>query len=217
MTMVLFRMVEICGGTIFIDGQDISKLGLHTLRRALSIIPQDPVMFTGSLWDNLDPFRERDEKDVWHALRTVQLADWARSDSAGLDLHVSEGGGNMSVGQRQLVCLARALLRKPSILILDEATASVDYETDRLIQDAIRLRFTGTSMTIAHRLNTVMDTDQIVVMDSGHVAEQGAPATLLDETGYLSGMINSLGENEAAYLTALARGETVFTPPSSLK
>lgn len=213
-------MVKLCGGSITIDGRDISKMGLHTVRRALSIIPQDPVMFTGSLLDNLDPFRERSEGEVWKALETVRLADFARgegaADGAGLELHVSEGGGNLSVGQRQLVCLARALLRQPAILILDEATASVDYETDRLIQEAIRAEFRGTSLTIAHRLNTVMDSDRIVVLEAGKIAEQGRPSEMLENLdGYLSRMVAATGDKQAQYLTSLAHGEAPNTPRST--
>ena len=189
--------------------------------------------------DNLDPFRERTQAEVWQALDTVRLGEWARGEGQGLEMHVSrmmslagllrfqrfqrqscgqvsEGGGNLSVGQRQLVCLARALLRQPAILLLDEATASVDYETDRAIQRAIRAEFRGTSMTIAHRLNTVMDSDRIVVLEAGRVAEQGAPAAMLDNTtGWLSRMVAATGEKQAAHLRLLAQGECPDTPRST--
>ena len=129
---------------------------------------------------------------------------------------LTAGGENLSVGQRQLVCLARALLRQPAILLLDEATASVDYETDRAIQRAIRAEFRGTSMTIAHRLNTVMDSDRIVVLEAGRVAEQGAPAAMLDNTtGWLSRMVAATGEKQAAHLRLLAQGECPDTPRST--
>eukprot|EP01052_Picozoa_sp_SAG31_P031801 SAG31_NODE_3412_length_4303_cov_2.825167_1_plen_199_part_00 len=173
-------------------------------------------MFTGSIWENLDPFHEHNEAEIWKVLKTVRLADWVRSESGGLNMHVSEGGGNLSIGQRQLVCLARALLRRPVILLLDEATASVDYETDRLIQHAIRNEFHGTSLTIAHRLNTVMDSDRVVVMDAGK-AEQGPPLDMLkNQDGWLYKMVHSAGEKQAAYLTNLAIAkERGATPPAT--
>ena len=142
-------------------------------------------MLTATIRDNLDPFQERSDSELWKALRTVQLEGWVRDQvgtgngDTGLKSLVTEAGGNMSVGQRQLICLARALLKRPRVLILDEATASVDYETDRLIQQALRTEFDCTVLTIAHRLNTIMDVDRIVVLSSGRVVENGPPAALL--------------------------------------
>jgi ATP-binding cassette subfamily C (CFTR/MRP) protein 1 len=147
-------------------------------------------MLTGTIRENLDPFQERTDSELWKALRTVQLEGWVRDqgdgsnhDATGLQALVTEAGGNMSVGQRQLICLARALLKRPRVLILDEATASVDYETDRLIQQALRSEFDCTVLTIAHRLNTIMDVDRIIVLSSGHVLENGSPTELLAREG----------------------------------
>lgn len=134
LTLSLFRIIESAGGAIIIDGEDISKLGLHTLRSRLTIIPQDPVLFSGSLRLNLDPFDQKSDEEVWHALELAHLKSFVSGLSTGLDYEVTEGGENLSVGQRQLVCLARALLRKTKILILDEATAAIDLKTDDLIQ-----------------------------------------------------------------------------------
>ena len=173
-------MTEAAGGGITVDGLDISRLGLGTLRSALTIIPQDPVLFSGSLRMNLDPFSTQTDQDLWTALELAHLKSYVASLPGGLDYVVSEGGGNLSVGQRQLVCLARACLRKTKILLLDEATAAVDLETDDLIQATIKREFsTCTIITIAHRLNTIMDSHKVVVMDDGHVREFDTPDNLL--------------------------------------
>uniref|UniRef100_T1GCH9 ABC-type glutathione-S-conjugate transporter n=1 Tax=Megaselia scalaris TaxID=36166 RepID=T1GCH9_MEGSC len=167
-------------GKIFIDGIDISTLGLHNLRSRLTIIPQDPVLFSGSLRLNLDPFDTKSDEELWKALELAHLKTFVKSLTAGLNHEISEGGENLSVGQRQLVCLARALLRKTKVLILDEATAAVDLETDDLIQKTIRTEFKEcTVLTIAHRLNTIMDSDRVIVLDKGEITEYASPTELL--------------------------------------
>ncbi|KAK7601472.1 hypothetical protein V9T40_008913 [Parthenolecanium corni] len=180
LTLSLFRIIESAGGSISIDGIDISTLGLHSLRSRITIIPQDPVLFSGTLRINLDPIGLYSDESIWRALELAHLKTFITSLNAGLQYEVTEGGDNFSVGQRQLICLARALLRKTKVLILDEATAAIDLETDDLIQTTIRNEFKScTVLTIAHRLNTIMDYDKIIVLDKGVMVEYDTPSALL--------------------------------------
>ncbi|XP_013102325.2 multidrug resistance-associated protein 1 isoform X3 [Stomoxys calcitrans] len=181
LTLSLFRIIEASGGRILIDGIDIASLGLHMLRSRLTIIPQDPVLFSGSLRINLDPFEVKSDDEIWKALELSHLKAFVKSLPSGLNHEITEGGENLSVGQRQLVCLARALLRKTKVLVLDEATAAVDLETDDLIQKTIRSEFKEcTILTIAHRLNTIMDSDKVIVLDKGEISEFDSPNNLLN-------------------------------------
>uniref|UniRef100_A0A1I8J478 ABC-type glutathione-S-conjugate transporter n=1 Tax=Macrostomum lignano TaxID=282301 RepID=A0A1I8J478_9PLAT len=169
-------------GRVLIDGRDTGRLGLHWLRRRLSALPQDAVVFGGSLRENLDPLGEfrGDDARLWRALELAHLRDFAAALPAGLDHQCGEEGGGLSAGQRQLLCLARALLRRSSILVLDEATASVDLATDRLVQDTVRREFaSATVVAIAHRISTIMDYDRILVLDGGRVVEFAPPRELL--------------------------------------
>ena len=181
LTLALFRIIEPAGGGIVIDGVDVSKLGLHRLRSRLTIIPQDPVLFTGDLRCNLDPTGDHPDDSLWRALEHAHLKDFVTGLKDGLDHEVTEGGENFSVGQRQLICLARALIRKTRVLVLDEATAAVDLETDDLIQATIRREFADcTILTIAHRLNTIMDSSRIAVFKEGRLVKMDSPDALLD-------------------------------------
>ncbi|XP_064806656.1 ATP-binding cassette sub-family C member 3 isoform X3 [Oncorhynchus masou masou] len=194
MTLCLFRLLEAAGGEITIDGVKISEIGLHDLRSKLTIIPQEPVLFSGSLRMNLDPFERYSDGEVWKALELSHLNKFVSNQPAKLELECSEGGENLSVGQRQLVCLARALLRKTRILILDEATAAIDLETDDLIQSTIRTQFEDcTVFTIAHRLNTIMDYTRVLVLDKGQIAEFDTPTNLLFRRGVFYGMAKDAG------------------------
>lgn len=182
LTLALFRLIEKASGRILIDNLDISNLGLHDLRSKITIIPQDPVLFSGTLRMNLDPFNHHNDEEIWQALTHSNLKTFVSDQlTEGLDHVISEGGGNLSVGQCQLICLARALLRKTKILVLDEATAAIDMETDEIIQKTIRTQFnTCTIITIAHRLNTIMDYDKILVLKNGSREEFDSPQTLLN-------------------------------------
>ncbi|KAF9542257.1 hypothetical protein EC957_002209 [Mortierella hygrophila] len=172
--------VEEDGGSIWIDGIDISTVGLETLRQHLAIIPQDPTLFVGTVRENLDPFDQTPDSELWEALERAHLKEYISSMTGGLSYEVTQNGDNFSVGQRSLICLARALLRKTKILVLDEATAAVDVETDELIQRTIREEFKDrTILTIAHRIKTVMDSDKILVLEKGRVEEYESPSELL--------------------------------------
>ncbi|KAK3131734.1 hypothetical protein QOZ80_6AG0510650 [Eleusine coracana subsp. coracana] len=177
----LFRIVEPREGTIEIDSVDICKIGLHDLRSRLSIIPQDPTMFEGTVRGNLDPLNEYSDQRVWEILDKCQLGDMVRKNPKKLDSTVVENGENWSVGQRQLFCLGRILLKRSNVLVLDEATASVDSSTDAIIQETIRKEFRDcTVLTIAHRINTVIDSDLIIVFSEGKIIEYDTPYKLLE-------------------------------------
>ncbi|XP_059439550.1 ABC transporter C family member 2-like [Corylus avellana] len=208
MINALFRIVELERGRILIDDYDIAKFGLNDLRKVLGIIPQSPVLFSGSVRFNLDPFNEHNEADLWEALERAHLKDVIRRNSFGLDAEVSEAGENFSVGQRQLLSLARALLRRSKILVLDEATAAVDVRTDALIQKTIREEFKScTMLIIAHRLNTIIDCDRILLLDAGQVLEYNSPEELLsNEDSAFSKMVQSTGAANAQYLRSLVLG-----------
>jgi len=188
----LMRLVELAHGSIIIDNVDISNIGLHELRSRLSIIPQDPVLFSGTVRTNLDPFQIYTDQEVWVSLKRAHLHSVIKS----LNFPVSEGGSNFSVGERQLLCIARALLKKSRIILLDEATASIDIHTDALIQESIKTEFADcTCLTIAHRINTILNSDRVLVMDQGKVAEFDTVENLLqNQEGIFAGLVNKWRE-----------------------
>ncbi|XP_018322221.1 probable multidrug resistance-associated protein lethal(2)03659 [Agrilus planipennis] len=200
---VLYLLTKL-EGNVYIDGIDTQTVPLNELRKRITVIPQEPVLFGGSLRYNLDPFNEFDDKRLWNALDVVEL----KESVASLDMEVQIGGSNFSVGQRQLICLARAILRNNKILVLDEATANVDPKTDSLIQETIRKMFKNcTVITIAHRLNTVMDSDKILVMDSGHLVEFDHPYKLLqNKRGVLYKLVSQTGSSMEAQFHSIAEG-----------
>ncbi|CAM0879855.1 unnamed protein product [Alopecurus aequalis] len=182
----LFRIVDPTVGQILVDGVDICTIGLHDLRSRLSIIPQDPTMFEGTVRSNLDPLGEYNDNQIWEALDNCQLRDEVRRKELKLDSPVIENGENWSVGQRQLACLGRVILKKTKILVLDEATASVDTATDNLIQKTLRENFSeATVITIAHRITSVLDSDMVLLLDNGVAVERDTPAKLLEDKSSL--------------------------------
>ncbi|KAL2917185.1 Transporter of the ATP-binding cassette (ABC) [Polyrhizophydium stewartii] len=241
LSLAFFRILPFSSGTITIDGLDIGRMGLRDLRSRLTIIPQDPVLFEGTLGSNLDPLGEHDDAAIWEALQHTNLLDSLQKPAAqqgaqdrivveedgdgsgglaparsghertpsgqvqniSLDTPVTENGGNFSQGQRQLLCLARALLRGRRLIFLDEATASVDADTDARIQETIRTQFRdATVLTVAHRLKTVIDYDRVLVMDAGQVAEIGSPYELIQKNGIFAGMCRESGDYEMLVETA---------------
>ena len=194
----LFRVVEPCGGDMLVDGVSLRELSLDDVRSGLSILPQDAVLFAGSLRHSLDPFSQHTDSQLWSALQAVQLELLVRRMPQQLDSAVTECGTVLSAGQKQLLCLGRALLRRPRVLCLDEATASVDLATDEVIQRVIRQQLAASSttlITIAHHINTVLDYDRIIVMDRGRIAEQGSPDELRRrEGGAFASMLWQTGE-----------------------
>jgi len=172
--LVLLRILEPRAGKVLLSGVDTSHLGLATLRGALGLVPQDPVLFNSTLRYNLDPFRQYCDDRIWKVIKLAHLTDFVNSFFLGLDLQISEEGGNLSFGQRQLICIARMLLRQPALLLLDEATSAIDPRTQEKVQSTILTAFpNSTIIAIAHRLETVLDFDQVAVLDKGCVAEEG--------------------------------------------
>ncbi|XP_031425167.1 ATP-binding cassette sub-family C member 8-like [Clupea harengus] len=182
-SLALFRMVDTFEGQIIVDGINIAKLPLQTLRSRFSIILQDPFMFSGTIRFNLDPERRASDRTLWEALEIAQLMPVVKALPGGLDATVTEGGENFSQGQRQLFCLARAFVRKSSILIMDEATASIDMATESILQKVVMTAFADrTVVTIAHRVNTILSSDVVIVMKRGVILEYDEPGVLLQET-----------------------------------
>ncbi|KAJ4137519.1 hypothetical protein NW768_003106 [Fusarium equiseti] len=217
LTLALFRFLEARSGSVTIDGLDISRVDLHSLRSRLAIIPQDPVLFSGTIRSNLDPFEDNTDDELRESLSRVHLVDSQPATPANepssaatstiavkntnifrdLSSPISESGGNLSQGQRQLLCLARAIVARPKIMVLDEATSAVDMTTDALIQRSIREEFTdSTLIVIAHRLSTIADFDRILVLSEGQVAEFGTPKELYEQQGVFRDMCDSSGEKE---------------------
>ena len=224
LTLALFRFLEATSGSIYIDGIDISKIKLYDLRSRLAIIPQDPVLFSGTVRSNLDPFDQHTDAELREALARVQLISSSSTAASGsatpipptpttassgptenknifrsLHSKISEGGLNLSQGQRQLLCLARAIVSRPKIMVLDEATSAVDMDTDALIQRSIREEFgESTLLVIAHRLSTIADFDRILVMGEGKVVEFDTPKNLMErEEGVFRGLVEESGERGA--------------------
>jgi ATP-binding cassette, subfamily C (CFTR/MRP), member 1 len=181
LALALFRILEASGGSIAIDGVDIAAVGLDDLRASLCIIPQDPIVFEGTLRDNLDPLGEvGDDAQLWRALQLAGIDDKIRGLEGKLDTRVASGGSNFSAGERQLLTMAAAVLRKRRVVVFDEASSATDAATDAIIQRTIRTEFDGSTMlVIAHRINTIIDSDYILVLDHGQVAEFAPPQELL--------------------------------------
>ncbi|EEH10433.1 vacuolar metal resistance ABC transporter [Histoplasma capsulatum G186AR] len=216
LTLALFRIIEGTSGSISVDGLDISSIGLFDLRGRLAIIPQDAAMFEGTVRDNLDPRHAHDDTELWSVLGHARLKDHISSLPGQLDAQIYEGGSNLSQGQRQLISLARALLTPSNILVLDEATAAVDVETDALLQQMLRSNIfrDRTIITIAHRINTILDSDRIVVLDHGSVAEFDTPAALIQRGGQFYELVKEAGLLETSVSAGSDTNTSTPTLPS---
>jgi ATP-binding cassette subfamily C (CFTR/MRP) protein 1 len=211
----LLRLVELSSGKIEIDGFDISRVGLKRLRSSIAVIPQSPVLFSGTIRTNLDPFNEYLDERIQDVLQRVGLLSFEKKNSSqsllvsttsfsrlgnsavvkSMHDEVHEGGSNLSVGQRQLLVIARSMLQGCKVVIMDEATASVDPDTDAKIQRVLRTEFqSSTCITVAHRLNTIMDSDYILVMDNGKAVEFDSPSNLIREGGLFKDLVDSWGK-----------------------
>jgi ABC-type multidrug transport system fused ATPase/permease subunit len=210
LTMALFRIIEPISGHISIDGLNTSTIGLLDLRRRLAIIPQDAALFEGTIRDNLDPRHVHDDTELWSVLDHARLKEYVSGLPGQLDATIHEAGSNLSQGQRQLVSLARALLTPSNILVLDEATAAVDVETDKMLQATLRTSMFEhrTIITIAHRINTILDSDRIVVLQQGRVAEFDTPAELIRQRGLFYELVR-----EAGLLDGFGNGSAVPNQP----
>ncbi|KAI1393759.1 P-loop containing nucleoside triphosphate hydrolase protein [Hypoxylon trugodes] len=195
LTLSLFRLIEPIAGNISIDDLNTSTIGLLDLRRRLAIIPQDAALFEGTVRDNLDPGHVHDDTELWSVLDHARLKQHVSSMEGGLEAKINEGGSNLSAGQRQLVSLARAMLTPSNILVLDEATAAVDVETDAMLQNTLRSSIFAhrTIITVAHRINTILDSDRIVVLDKGEVAEFDTPQALIQKKGMFYSLVKQAG------------------------
>jgi len=202
LVQALFRILEAEEGLMKIDGIDIANLGLHKLRKSMSVITQSPVLFSGaSIRDNLDPFKNYEKDSILEALKDVQMLDAIMEMPDGIDSIVAEGGSNFSVGQKQLLCLARAILDESRILVLDEPSANVDSRTDALLQEAVGKNFKGaTILSVAHRLGTIIDYDKILVLGCGELLEFGSPRELLERGGHFASMVDETGIRTAEEL-----------------
>jgi ABC-type multidrug transport system fused ATPase/permease subunit len=203
--------VEPENGAVFIDDVNTKCISLDALRSNLTIIPQDPCMFSTTVRQNLDPFKNHTDEELWEALAKCQMKEVVKGLKGKLNFYVAERGENFSVGQRQLLCIARALIRKPKVLMLDEATASIDQESDTFIQKTIREAFGDiTVITIAHRINTIIDSDKVLVMEEGKIAEYDSPKNLLNQKDSMfSKLINNMGEEAANHMRTLANANMV--------
>ncbi|XP_043605687.1 ATP-binding cassette sub-family C member Sur isoform X3 [Bombus pyrosoma] len=196
--MALFRLLEITQGRISIDGIDVRQVPLEILRSRLSAIPQDVIMFSGTIRENLDPLSEHEDLELWNALEVAQIKDIIASHPEGLNFEVKEGGENFSSGQLQLLCMARAILRKSSIVVLDEATSALDAVTEKNLLKAVSTAFSNrTVIAIAHRVSALLDCDRVIVFHDGEIVEDGLPADLMQrQGGFFANMLKSNEENE---------------------